>query len=72
MNAKKEPTTRLYIVHDADNNPVALVRAISVAAASRYIAQKKFTVSYAEQEDMFRAVKAGLEEESAIAVGGEE
>jgi hypothetical protein len=64
-STKKDPVTRLYIVNDVDSgNPIALVRATSVVKAERYITAKKFDVKYAEQTDVVRATKAGLEEES--------
>ena len=64
---KKNVSTRLYIVEDVITMaPIALVRATGVVQAERYIVNKKFDVRYAEQSDLIRAVKAGLEEESAL------
>lgn len=78
MNAKKD-NTRLYIVRDkiaevaeGQSAPiVALVRGINVNQVTRHMAEKSFSVEYAEQGALIAAVKAGVEEESAIETDGE-
>lgn len=73
MNAKKEPSTRLYVVRDltaqvgdGEQSPiVALVRGTGVPQVTRHMADKSFSVKYAEQGDIIAAVKAGVEEEFA-------
>lgn len=61
---KKQQEPRLYIALDKETgDPVALIKTVSAAKAHRYIARKKFNVRYAEQEDMLKAGKAGLEVE---------
>lgn len=58
--------TRLYVATDnVTKEPVALIRAGNASQAHRHLAQKKFTVAYAEQADIVKAVKAGIEEETA-------
>lgn len=62
---------RVYVIKDSKTNePVALINASNSAQADRHFMSKKFTTEYAEQNDMFKAAKAGVEIENAEGNGG--
>jgi hypothetical protein len=65
---EEKTDSRLYIAIDNETKePIGLVRATSPSQAARHVAQKRFTVRYAEQEDIFKAAKAGIDIETYTA-----
>jgi hypothetical protein len=67
MTAKKTvQPKRIYMVTDrTTHQPVALIKASNPAQAARFHHEKCFSVDYADQLDMFKAVKADLAIEEA-------
>jgi len=61
-------TTRLYVVADTQGKAVALIEAPNAAQAARHFLSKNYTVKYAEQLDVLKAVESGL----AMQKAGEE
>jgi len=68
----KTISTRHYIVRSKETgDPIALIDAVSVAAARSHFVSRPYTVAYAEQGDVVAAIKAGIEPEKAGEVAEE-
>lgn len=65
---EKTPATRVYVVIDRESgDPVALVDCGNAAQADRHFMGRKYETRYAEQADMYKAAKAGIEVEKPAA-----
>jgi hypothetical protein len=60
-------TTRIYLVTDKSTNKPRLVRAGHPAPALRHVADAAFTVRVASQDDLLKAIEAGVKVESIAA-----
>ncbi|PRD64151.1 hypothetical protein [Malikia granosa] len=58
-------STRIYVVTDQESQAKRLIRASSQAQAIRHVAQSRFDIQAASQDDLVKLLAAGQAVESA-------